>query len=313
MTHASKDPMSATEPTERTHRTTPATAAADVARGAAIGVVEIIPGVSGGTVALVLGIYERLISSAGHLVRGAVSLVGRGGRREARAAFAAVDWRLLVPLAVGMLAAIVLGAAILGPLVESHPIHTRAVFAGLVLASLVVPIRMVGRDWSGGPVVALLVGTVVALLLTSLPTSTASSPPWYAIVPAAAVAVCALVLPGLSGSYLLLVMGMYAPTLAAVNERDLGYLGLFVLGAVMGLASFVSVLRWLLEHHRALTLATMTGLMVGSLRALWPWQTESGGLLGPDDTLVVALVLFLAAVALVLTVLALEGRRLRRD
>jgi putative membrane protein len=138
-----------------------------------------------------------------------------------------------------------------------------------------------------------------------------ATPGFFVIVTSAAVAVCALVLPGVSGSYLLLAMGMYAPTLAAVNDRDFAYLGTFVLGAILGLAAFVSLLQWLLEHMRKLTLVVMTGLMVGSLRALWPWQSASGDLLVPQNPLPEIIAL---AVGLVLVIsLILIQRRLTTE
>jgi putative membrane protein len=124
----------------------------------------------------------------------------------------------------------------------------------------------------------------------------------------AAFAVCALVLPGISGSYLLLALGMYAPTLAAVNDRDFGYLGTFVLGAILGLASFVSLLQWLLEHKLKMTMVVMTGLMIGSLRALWPWQSESGGLLAPESGFGLELLMFGLGSAIVFALVVLERR-----
>lgn len=288
--------------------------AVDTARGAAIGVVEVVPGVSGGTVALVVGVYERVVASAGHLVAAGVGGVrsvlrpSAAGRTRARAHWQAVEWTLLLPLAVGMLVAVVGAAAVLAPLVDDHPVHTRAVFAGLVVASVAVPARMVGRPWGRREVAFAAVGAAIALVVTGLPAADAYEPAWYVVVGAAAVAVCALVVPGMSGSFVLLTVGMYAPTLAAVNDRDLAYLGLFVLGAVLGLGSFVGALRWLLEHRRAPTLALMTGLMVGSLRALWPWQTDAGALRAPYGDALSVLALFLAGAALVTTVLALELR-----
>ena len=127
------------------------------------------------------------------------------------------------------------------------------------------------------------------------------------------IAVCALVLPGVSGSFLLLAMGLYAPTLAAVNDRDLVYLGVFALGAVLGLGSFVPLLQWLLERRRRVTLAVMTGLMLGSLRALWPWQTEDGGVLAPvAEQLPLVIALVIAGAALVVALLVAESRLVRR-
>ena len=282
----------------------------DVVRGALIGIVEIIPGVSGGTVALIVGLYETLIESAGHVVRGVLKLVtdlprGRGagaGLEELRSA----RWTVLVPVGIGMVSAVVLGARAIAPLLEDHPIPTRAFFAGLIIVSLVVPIRMVGGRWSAVEIGTAVVAAVVAFALTSLPPSRVDDPSLWIVVGAAAIAICALVLPGLSGSFLLLAMGLYAPTLDAVNDRDLAYLGAFMMGAILGLGSFVEVLRYLLRTHRRLTLAAMTGVMVGALRALWPWQDDDGALLGASGSLTPVVVAFLVGAALVAALLLLE-------
>lgn len=287
----------------------------DALRGGLIGFAEVIPGVSGGTIALVVGVYDTVIGSAAHLVRGVAVAVrdalGRRGMSRARGHLAQVRWGVLIPLVVGMAAAVVIGARVIAPLVEDHPGPTRAVFAGLILASLVVPIRMVGR-WSPGLLAAAAFAAAAAFVLTGLPAAAAFEPPLWLVALAAAVAVCALVLPGMSGSFLLLAIGLYAPTLAAVNDRDLVYLGIFALGAVVGLALFVPVLQRLLERRRAITLAIMTGLMVGSLRALWPWQTDDGALQAPGDDLLTMVGLMLAGAAVVVSLLVVESRLVRR-
>ena len=283
----------------------------DVGRGVLIGAAEVVPGVSGGTIALVTGVYDELIGSAGHVVGAARQLVtGNPGR--ARTELGRARWTVLVPLLAGMLAAVLLGAALLEPLVTEHPVGSRAVFLGLVLASLVVPVRMVGAQWS--PVlVAVAVGmAALAAVLTGLPPADPGDPPLLLVSGAAAVAICALVLPGVSGSFLLATGGLYEPTLAAVNDRDLGYLAAFAAGAVVGLGLFVRLLQHLLTHHRAVTLAVMTGLMAGSLRALWPWQTDDRGLLGPDTGAPAVLGLALLGAAVVVVLLLGEALLSRR-
>ncbi|MGO3885435.1 MAG: DUF368 domain-containing protein [Mycetocola sp.] len=282
----------------------------DLIRGALIGMAEIIPGISGGTVALIVGVYETVIASADQLIRGVVRGVadlvrGRGGAR-AKEHFAQVSWGVLLPLGVGMVAAVILGAAILGPLVESHPVQTRGVMLGLMVVSLIVPIRLVGSRWRVREVLLAIVAAIGAFLLTGLPAGTITDPPMILVAASAAVAVCALVLPGTSGSFLLLVFGMYAPTLAAVNNRDFGYLAVFMLGAIAGLGLFVSGLRWLLANYHRITFAVATGLMAGSLRALWPWQDEERGLQAPGDDLGQVVLMFVIGVAAVAVLLVAE-------
>jgi putative membrane protein len=282
----------------------------DIIRGSLIGFVEIVPGVSGGTIALIVGVYDALIDGAGHLARGTALLVADGvrGRGIARSAahFASIRWGVLIPIGIGMLSAIVVGAALLAPLLESHPTETRAVFIGLIAASLIVPIRMVGGAWSVRETIVGLIAAAATFLLTGLPQAAATDPSLVVVAFAGAFAVCALVLPGVSGSYLLLTVGMYAPTLAAVNDRNFAYLAVFAVGALVGLGAFVSVLQWLLSAHRRMTLVVMTGLMLGSLRALWPWQSESGGVLAPTADWWVAVLLAVLGAAVVITIIIVE-------
>jgi len=249
-------------------------------RGFLIGTAEVIPGVSGGTIALLVGIYERIIAAAAFAVDAMVNLI-RFRPEEAKKAFKRIDFRLVFPVLAGMLAAIFAAAALLEPLLESEPENMRGLFAGLILASLIVPYKMVGGRWGAKDFLLLLGSAAVAFGLVSLPRQELLDINLFAVFLAAAVAVCALVLPGVSGSFLLLALGFYGPTLSAVNDRDFGYLAVFVLGAATGLGLFAKGLSWLLENRRRITLVVMTGLMLGSLRALWPWQDEAGSLQEP--------------------------------
>lgn len=276
---------------------------------------EAVPGVSGGTIALVTGVYERVIASAGHLVntvRFMVSDVPRG-RGWARTGHQArqVHWEVMIPLLLGMMPALLIAAKVLEPLLLDHPEQTRGLFLGLVLASILVPISMVGKPWRGAEVLALASSAVAAFVLTGLPQATVTPNPLVVLM-AAAVAVCALVLPGVSGSFLLLTLGLYEPTINAVNDRDFGYLAVFATGMVVGLALFVKLLQWLLERHRRMTLAVMAGIIAGSLRALWPWQSENRSMHAPGENVLPILALFLLGMAVVAGMIVVERRRLRR-
>jgi putative membrane protein len=209
---------------------------------------------------------------------------------------------------VGMVTAIFVAAGIVEPLLEQYPTATRALFAGLIAASLFVPITLSGMGWKISHYLVLLLSSVAAFAFTSIPRAADADPSFIVIMVSAAFAVCALVLPGISGSYLLLALGMYAPTLGAVNDRDFGYLGTFVLGAIVGLASFVSLLQWLLAHKLKMTMVVMTGLMIGSLRALWPWQDESGGVMLPEVGFGLELLMFGVGSAVVFSLVVLERR-----
>ncbi|MFJ6654334.1 DUF368 domain-containing protein [Microbacterium sp. NPDC091313] len=294
--------------------------AADLARGLAIGAVEVVPGVSGGTVALIVGVYATLIEAASRVVRAIAGLTdvarGRGWTRSA-AHVRAVPWRIVLPVLAGMVVAVLLGARLLAPLIAEFPVQTRAVFCGLIAASVLIPARMLGGRWSWRLLALALAAAAAAFGLTGLPARTVENPPLAVVTLAAAVAICALVLPGVSGAFLLLVFGLYESTLVAVNERDVPYLLAFAIGAVVGLAVFVNVLRMLLARFETVMLALMSGLMAGSLRALWPWQSEDGVATAPVGDVAGPVLLALAGAALVLIVLAVQSatarRRIRRS
>ena len=283
----------------------------NLVRGILIGIAEVIPGVSGGTVALIVGLYRRLIDAIADVVLAARRLI-TGPRSEVGPLLRGLPWSMLLPVAIGMAGAVVLGARILEPLLESHPEQMRALFFGLVAAGVVVPLGILRRTPPGGldlrAIVLIVVAAVAAAVLTGLPPGDVTDPPLIVVFLAAAVAICALVLPGVSGSFLLLSFGLYATTIAAVNERNVAYLAVFALGAIFGLAAFVSLLRWLLDHHARLTMAVIVGLMIGSLRALWPWQDADRGLLPPSSDVLSVVLLALAGVAIVAALLWIERR-----
>jgi putative membrane protein len=278
---------------------------ANLLRGFLIGIAEVIPGVSGGTIALIVGIYERIIGSAASAVEAFLFLI-RGKLQEAKVAARQIDWLLVLPVLLGMFAAILAAAAIIEPLLESQPENMRGLFAGLILVSLLVPYRMVGASWRVTEYLLGLIAAAFSFALVSLPRQEVADPALALVFIAAAVAVCALVLPGVSGSFLLLAIGFYAPTVAAVNDFDLGYLSVFVIGAIVGLAMFSTALRWLLVNQRRITLVVMTGLMVGSLRALWPWQDSLGQPVSPES--VTPLVFFAVGALFVALLLWVQSR-----
>lgn len=281
------------------------TTAAHVLRGGLIGAAEVVPGISGGTVALVTGIYETLIRSAGHFVGAARAMLTDRGR--ARAEFAQVRWDVVLPVLAGMIPFVLLAARVVAPLVEEHPIPMLGLFLGMTLGAVAVPITIIGRRWTMPEVgLALVVAGLTFVVVGLPPQSLDPSPPIVFL--AAAVAVCALALPGMSGSFLLLTFGLYTTTLTALNDRDLGYIATFVAGMVVGLAVFVRLLQWLLEHRGTITLVVITGVMVGALRALWPWQTEDRAVQAPTDQVGITLLLVVVGAAVVLVLFTASRR-----
>ena len=286
----------------------------NLGRGALMGSAEVVPGVSGGTLALIVGIYQTLINSIANLVLSVRQLVGlapgKASTKTAVSTFKSLPWRLLIPVAIGMGAAVILGAKLIEPLLDEQPIAMKALFFGLVIAGTYVPAHMVTKvgGWSPSFILLGLISAVFVFFLTGLPQGNMADPSLIVVFFSASIAICALVLPGVSGSFLLLTVGMYDPTIAAVNDRNFAYLIVFALGAVLGLAIFVSLLKWLLENRARVTLVIITGLMFGSLRALWPWQGPERELLAPTDQIGIALLLFIAGAAFVAILLILERK-----
>ncbi|MGB0191538.1 MAG: DUF368 domain-containing protein, partial [Nocardioides sp.] len=233
--------MTASDVTAEPVRRSRALLPLDLLRGFLIGMAELVPGVSGGTVALVTGVYDELIDSASHVI-GAGRQAVSGRLSAVRTELARTDWWLVLPVLVGMGAAVLTVAGVMESFVSDHPEHARGLFFGLVLVSILVPIRMLPEATRPRWVDALLVVAVAAatFLVVGLAGSGATAdPPLVLVALAASVAICALVLPGVSGSFFLLTVGLYTTTLDAVDSRDLVYVGVFAVGAIGGLVVFV--------------------------------------------------------------------------
>ena len=247
-----------------------------VVRGFLMGAADVVPGVSGGTIALVLGIYERLIDS----IRSGSSALGkmvRGDLAGARHWAKRVDWWFLVPLVTGILLAVLTLAKLISNLLQDHPEEMAGLFSGLIAGSVVIAWRLVKR-WDARTVGILVAVAVIMFVLLGLREGTSeetvgqlTNPALWAFFLSGAVAICAMILPGISGSFLLVILGMYGPVIAAVNDRSLVTLIVFAAGMVLGLALFSQVLSWSLEHHHDTIVAALIGLMAGSMRVLWPW------------------------------------------
>jgi putative membrane protein len=297
-------------------RTPWSAAPGNAVRGGLVGAAESVPGISGGTIALVVGLYDGLLGAASQLVHALRELVqgvaGRRGLRPATAALRAIDWPFLLPVLAGMVVILLVSLNTIAPLLESNPVPMRALFFGMIAVSISVPLRMMPHRFRLLDAGLLVAGAVAAFFLTGLPAAELTDPPLWLVFVGAAIAINALVLPGVSGSFVLLAMGLYVPVQAALHDRDLAFIGVFMLGAAVGLGSFVKLLHWLLEHRRQGTMALLAGLMLGSLRALWPWQDEAGGLLAPSGDVVVPVLLALAGAGIVALAIWWESRRTPR-
>ncbi len=282
-----------------------------IIRGFCMGAADVVPGVSGGTVALVLGIYARLIET----VRDGSRALGRLVQLDipgARAALRAVDWMFLIPLLAGIGLAILSLAHTIEVLLDEQPVRMAGAFLGLVVGSIVVTARLVKPDRQR--YLTLAGAAIVTFLVLGLRSGPADDPALYLVFGAGAIAICAMILPGVSGSFLLLMMGMYDYVLGAVNERDLVVVIVFGLGCVLGLAGFSSVLHWALHRHTDTVMAALVGLMIGSLRVLWPWPEGTAGttLELPRDDVGVPILLAVAGAALVIVVARIATVREQR-
>ncbi|GAV97067.1 hypothetical protein CS176_1297 [Corynebacterium glutamicum] len=267
---------------------TPLAVIFNIISGGLIGMAELVPGISGGTVALVLGLYERALHN-GDLLIDLIKVLIKD-RSKVKEAAAKIDWWFLGAVGVGMVVMVFSMSSILHTVVEDYPEITRGLFLGMVAVSILVPLGMMDmRDAKKRLAIVIPLFIICAMLGffgTSFTSAPRTDPSLIFVFICAAIAVCALVLPGVSGSFFLLAVGMYAPIMESLSNRDLSVIGVFLLGALTGVILFVKVLSYVLEHHRTITLTIMAGLMLGSLRALWPWQDGDANLLAPGDNAV---------------------------
>jgi putative membrane protein len=241
-----------------------------------MGTADVVPGVSGGTMALVLGIYEELLQSIRSFD---VGFLRRLAALQIKAALQKIPLPFLFSVFGGILCAIFSLAKVLSWLLVNHPVSVWSFFFGLILASAL----MVGRriaTWQGATMAGLFLSAGAAYLLVGIVPITTPDSRLFLFV-CGAIAICAMVLPGISGSFILVLLGKYQTILEAVHRLDLVTLIVFAAGAATGLILFVRILNWLLHRYHELTLACLTGLMIGSLRKIWPWKTatlQDGGL-----------------------------------
>ena len=236
-------------------------------KGCAMGMADVIPGVSGGTIAFISGIYTELIESIKKLGGPSLRLLATLRLREF---WREINGNFLAAVFVGILVAVFSLARAMTYLLEHYPIEIWAFFFGLIVASALLVARDVTR-WNAASVVSLLCGIAVAWWITvASPSQTPET--WWFILLSGAIAICAMILPGISGAFILLLMGKYQFILNAVSSFDIGILALFATGAVAGLVSFSHVLSWLLRRYHDVTISLLMGFMVGSLNKVWPWK-----------------------------------------
>ncbi|ROS01022.1 putative membrane protein [Sinobacterium caligoides] len=236
-------------------------------RGMAMGAADVVPGVSGGTIAFITGIYSTLLQS---LSRFGLSLISVFKNDGLVAASRHVNASFLLPLFAGITLSILSLARVITYLLESEPLLVWSFFFGLILASSLFVLRQITR-WSPSVIVLLLVGVLLALIVAQLRPVEVVAGYGYLFM-AGSIAICAMILPGISGSFILLLLGVYAQVLEAVRILDFSSIAAFGTGCIVGLLSFVKLLNWLLEHYYQRVLALLSGFIAGSLYMVWPWK-----------------------------------------
>jgi len=236
-------------------------------KGFCMGVANVIPGVSGGTMALILGIYEELIDAIHSLNLKFLRLLTFLKIREA---ISSVSWPFLLPVGLGILLATLSLAKALSWLLHNYPVIVWAFFFGLILSSVFTVSRVI-KEWRMPTFIAIGLGAVAAYFLFDLVPVATPNAPWFIFL-SGFLAICAMILPGVSGAYILVLLGKYHYILEAINNKDFGTILILIAGAFVGLLSFVRVIGWLLKRYHDLTMAILIGLMLGSLRKIWPWK-----------------------------------------
>jgi putative membrane protein len=236
-------------------------------KGMLMGAAEVVPGVSGGTIAFITGIYERLLGAISSFSPRLLKLLQSKG---ISAAWSRLDGTFLVVLLVGMATSIFTVARVISHTLMTQPVIIWAFFFGLILASIYL-VALEIKAWTIGVLATLLSGALIGAILTHVVPITAE-PGYLFIFLGGAIAVCAWILPGLSGSFILLLLGLYAHVLNAINSLDLLFLGTLALGCIIGLVSFSHLLTWMFQHYRNETLGLLAGFMIGALAKVWPWK-----------------------------------------
>ena len=238
-------------------------------KGMAMGAADVVPGVSGGTIAFISGIYEELIDSLNNINFSLLKTLKTEGIKNT---WKQANGNFLLALLSGVFVSIISLSKGVKWLLEHHPVLLWAFFFGLVLASIIyVGKQIKTTSWNLKLFVAMGLGAAVAFLITTLNPSESSDTNLFLFF-AGALAICAMILPGISGAFILVILGAYSPVLEAINSRDLKTIFFIGAGAVVGLLSFSKLLKWLFEKYHELTLALLTGFMIGSLNKIWPWK-----------------------------------------
>ena len=240
-------------------------------KGIAMGAADVVPGVSGGTIAFISGIYEELIDSINNINLGALKILRKEGFKTF---WNHINGTFFVFLFSGIILSIASLAKGVTYLLEAHPVLIWSFFFGLIIASIFLVGKTI-KKWNSGVWLSLIIGAGIAFYISSIQHVAHVEASWY-IVLSGALAICAMILPGISGSFILVLLGSYHIVLSAIKDRDLVIISLFGIGCVVGLLTFARVLKFLFSKFKETTIAVLTGFMVGSLYKVWPWKIKMG-------------------------------------
>ena len=232
-----------------------------------MGGADVVPGVSGGTIAFITGIYETLLKSISSVNAEALQLLIKGRIKDL---WQHINGNFLATLFAGIFVSILTLAQLLGYLLETHPIQLWSFFFGLIIIAAYLVAKEI-NTWSAGVFVAAAVGIAIAYYITLATPAETPTSLWFVFL-SGAIAICAMILPGISGSFILLILGKYAFILEAVNERNLAVIAVFGLGCVVGILTFARIISWLLNRYHDVAVALLAGFMIGSLGKIWPWK-----------------------------------------
>ena len=237
-------------------------------KGMAMGAADVVPGVSGGTIAFISGIYEELLTSISNVNLSLFKTIKQDGFKTA---WKQLNGNFLASLFVGIFISIISLAKVISWLLIHHSILLWSFFFGLVLASVIYIAKQITK-WNSIAIILVVLGAVLAYYITTLNPMISENSSTLFMFFAGAIAICAMILPGISGSFILVLLGAYKPVLAAINNRDFTTIAAIGAGAIIGLLSFSRVLKYLFANYKNYTLAVLTGFIIGSLNKIWPWK-----------------------------------------
>ncbi len=236
-------------------------------KGIAMGGADVVPGVSGGTIAFITGIYAELLDSIKSVDGHALLLLKKLKFKDL---WAKINGRFLLPLFLGIITSLVSLSQLVKYLLVEEPISLWSFFFGLIIISSILVLREI-KKWSWITILSMLIGVAIAYWITvTSPTETTDA--YWFIFLSGCIAICAMILPGISGSFILLILGKYEYIITALTERDFVVIGIFALGCIVGLLSFSRAVSWLLKNYHDLAVSLLAGFMIGSLNKVWPWK-----------------------------------------